>query len=251
MAFARIQNPAIRVSVIIPYFEKAPTVLACIERLRAQSHQKCAPDEVEIILIDDGTERDDIRARLPEDVIYLWQRKRFYGVSRARNTGAKIANGRYLVFLDPDLLVAETYVDAVLRGFEEFGDRVVQAGYFWDYHFKGCPDPRTEFGVWDMADGVSTRFLQLAGGNAAISQALFRETQGFDEALVYSGMEDLVFGYQLSQMPRTAMYFNRAMLAWHLPHPPSLSHASPSASWALVKIRYPEFYDAYIVKGLR
>ncbi len=249
--FARIHNPAVRVSVIIPYFAKASTVFECISRLRAQSLQMCAPDEVEIIVIDDGSEGEDVRARLAEDVIYLWQRKRLFGAARARNTGAKIANGKYLVFLDPDLLVSETYVDAVLRGFEQFGDRVVQAGYFWDYHFKGCPDPRTEFGVWDMADGVSTRFLQFAGGNAALSRDLFCESPGFDEGLIYSGVEDLVFGYQLSQMARTAMYFNRAMMSWHLPHPPSPAHSSPQASWAIVKLKYPDFYDAYIVKGLR
>jgi hypothetical protein len=249
--FARVINRGVRVSVILPYFAKASTVFACLDRLRRQSLGLCARDEVEIILIDDGTEGEDLRSRLPDDVIYLWQRKRLFGAGRARNTGAKIANGTYLVFLDPDCLVTETFIDGVLRGFARFGDRVVQTGYISDYYFPGSPDPRTEFGVWNIQDGVSARFFQLAGGNMALGRALFFEADGFDEALIYSGVEDLIFGYRLGQLPRTAMYFNRDMLATHLPHPPSPAHGSPAASWAVIKLKYPEFYDAYIVKGLR
>src|SRR5207245_507604 len=124
---------------------------------------------------------------LPPPVIYLWQRKHLYGITRAKNTGARLANGRYLVFLDPDILVNEGYLDAVLRGFERYGDRVVQCGYIWDYHFKGCPDPRLEFGVWENPGGVTQRFFQVAGGNMAISRRLFDESPGFDEDLIYGG----------------------------------------------------------------
>jgi GT2 family glycosyltransferase len=251
MAFARVFNPAIRVSIVIPYFAKASTLLRCLDRLRHQSLLMCAPGEVEIIVVDDGTEGEDIRSTLPEEVTYLWQRKRRYGIARAKNTGARIANGKYLIFLDPDLLVSENYIDAVLRGFDRFGDRILQTGYLHDYHFKGCPDPRTEFGVWNIADGLSGRFYQLAGGNSAISRDLFLETGGFDEDLIDGGVEDLLFGYLVGQLPRTAMYFSREMAAWHIPHPPSPAHADPQATWTVVKGKYPEFYDAYFVRGLR
>lgn len=248
---ARVSNPQILVSVILNYFAKASTVFECLKSLRAQTLLMCRPEHIEIILVDDGTEGESMRAELPEDVIYLWQRKDRYGICRAKNTGAKVANGRYLVFLDPDIRVSPTYIDAVLRGFERFGDRVVQTGYIWDYHFTGCPDPRTEFGVWDIQDGVSHRFYQLAGGNTAISRSLFFETPGFDEDLIYGGVEDLLFGYHVAQRPNTAVYFNRDMLTWHIPHPPGLAHANPQASWDVVKVKYPEFHDAYIVRGLR
>jgi glycosyltransferase involved in cell wall biosynthesis len=251
MAFARVRNPDVRVSVILNYFAKESTVFQCLESLLHQSLVMCSPEQVEIILVDDGTEGEAMRSKLPEQVIYLWQRKQMYGISRAKNTGAKVANGKYLVFLDPDILVAPTYLDAVLRGFDHVGDRVVQTGYIWDYHFKGCPDPRTEFGVWEIQGGVSHRFFQVAGGNMAISRALFLETPGFDEDLIYGGVEDLLFGYHVGQLPNTAIHFSREMLTWHIPHPPSLAHANPRASWDVVKVKYPEFYDAYIVRGLR
>jgi glycosyltransferase involved in cell wall biosynthesis len=251
MTLARVLNPSVRVSVIMNYFEKESTVFQSLDRLLNQSVVMCSPEEIEIVIVDDGTEGGSLRRRLPESVTYLWQRKHLYGISRAKNTGARVANGRYLVFLDPDIVVSEHYIDAVLRGFEWHGDRTVQTGYIWDYHFAGCPDPRTEFGVWDAGEGVTHRFFQLAGGNMAISRSLFFESPGFDEDLVFGGVEDLLFGYTLGRLPGTAVAFNREMLSWHIPHPPSLAHANPQASWDIVKVKYPEFFDAYIVQGLR
>jgi glycosyltransferase involved in cell wall biosynthesis len=251
MPFARVLNRDIRVSVILNYYEKESTLFQCIDRLLQQSLTMCAREQLEIILVDDGTEGEDVRDRLPDSVIYLWQRKNRYGITRAKNTGAKVANGDYLIFLDPDILVSESFIDTALRGFARFGDRVVQTGYIWDYFFVGCPDPRTEFGVWNIADGVSSRFYQLAGGNLAISRRLFLETPGFDEDLIFGGVEDLLFGYHVGRLPSTGVYFNRELLSWHIPHPPSLAHADCAASWQIVKEKHPAFYDEYITKGLR
>lgn len=247
----RVNNDKIKVSVIINYYAKQSTIYTALERLREQSLILCSSDEIEIILVDDGTEGEDLCKKLPDDIIYIWQRKYSYGICRAKNTGAKIANGNLLIFLDADILVCETFIDAVLRGFHKYGDRIVQCAYIWDYHFKGCPDPRTEFGVWENPDCLTSRFYQVAGGNMAISKDLFFESKGFDEELIYGGVEDLLFGYQMSLLPQTAIYFNREMESWHIPHPPSPAHANPQGSWNVVKRKYPDFYDQYIVRGLR
>ncbi len=249
--FSHVNNVTIKISIIFNYYSKESTVFKALESLQKQSLSLCSPDEIEIIIIDDGTAAENLYEKLPNNIIYLWQRKFGYGISRAKNTGAKIADGKYLVFLDPDILVCETYIDEVLTGFYKYGDRVVQCGYIWDYHFKGCPDPRTEFGVWENPDCLTNRFYQIAGGNMAISKRLFMETKGFDEDLIYGGVEDLLFGYHISLLPATSIYFNKEMETWHIPHPPSLAHADPQKSWEVVKIKYPEFYHQYIIRGLR
>jgi glycosyltransferase involved in cell wall biosynthesis len=249
--FCRINNDGIQVSVILNYYAKESTVFSALEKLQNQSLSLCAPEAIEIIIVDDGTPGEPLSEKLPNYINYVWQRKFGYGLCRAKNSGAKLANGRYLVFLDADLMVDDKYIDASLRGFQTYGDRVVQCGYIWDYHFVGCPDPRTEFGVWENSECVTGRFYQIAGGNLAISRSLFFETNGFDEELIYGGVEDLLFGYHLSLLPSSGIYFNKAMAVWHIPHPPSLAHAEPAKSWEIVKSKYPEFYDDYVVKGLR
>jgi cellulose synthase/poly-beta-1,6-N-acetylglucosamine synthase-like glycosyltransferase len=250
-AFARVNNPAIVVSVIVNYYERESTIHPVVERLLGQSVSLCRPDQIEVIVVDDGSERGELHRKLPDRVIYLWQRKRRYGISRAKNTGAKIANGRYLVFLDADILVAADYVDAVLRSFEEWDRRTVHCGYIAEYHDSGQPDPRTEFGVWENPGVPTGRFFQLAGGNMAIARDLFFETPGFDEELIDGGVEDLLFGYQLGLLPRTSIRFDRRMLGTHLPHPPSPAHANVAASWEIVRSKYPDFHRRYIVDGLR
>jgi glycosyltransferase involved in cell wall biosynthesis len=246
-----VTNNKIKVSIFFNYYSKESTIYSALECLYKQSLNLCSSEEIEIIIIDDGTVGEDLSKNLPDNIIYLWQRKFGFGVCRAKNTGAKIANGKYLVFLDPDILVCEKYIDAVLEGFNNYGDRIVQCGYIWDYHFKGCPDPRTEFGVWEHPDCLTKRFYQIAAGNMVIPKDLFMETNGFDEELIYGGVEDLLFGYHLSLLPMTSIYFNNKMQSRHIPHPPSLAHARPDKSWEVVKRKYPDFYDQYIKKGLR
>jgi hypothetical protein len=85
----------------------------------------------------------------------------------------------------------------------------------------------------------------------AMSRRLFQETPGFDEDLIYGGVEDLLFGHHLSKLPATQVVFNRGMESWHIPHPPSPAHAEPAKSWEVVKAKWPEFYDKYVVQGMR
>lgn len=239
------------ISVIYNYFKKSDTLFRSLDALQNQKWQYCSPKDIEIIIIDDGSPGESIAETLPKNIQYLWQRKFGYGICRAKNTGAKLANGRYLVFLDPDILVSSAYLDNMLMEFQKYGDNLVQCGYIWDYHFVGCPDPRLEFGVWESPNRLTRRFYQLAGGNMAISRNLYFQTPGFDEELIYGGVEDLLFGYHIEKIPGTSILFNRQMESWHIPHPPSGAHADPQKSWDIVRQKWPEFHQKYVIEGLR
>src|SRR5690348_11003674 len=127
--YAKIIDNRIRVSIIYNYFAKSSTIFQSLESLQAQTHNTLKPEQVEIIVIDDGTIGEDVAAQLPENVTYLWQRKQHYGICRAKNTGAKLANGEILVFLDPDITVSSGYLDAAIDAFRNFGPRTVLCGY--------------------------------------------------------------------------------------------------------------------------
>src|SRR5260221_12826992 len=71
----RVSNPDVLVSVIITYYAKQSTILDVLQGIRGQSLQSCRPEQIETIVIDDGTEGEDIAQRLPPETIYLWQRK--------------------------------------------------------------------------------------------------------------------------------------------------------------------------------
>lgn len=91
------------ISVIIPMYNSEQTIVRCLDSVFKQSFD-C---EIEIIVINDGSTDSS------SDIVseYLNQKKQFNillinqengGVSKARNTGMKIAKGGYIALLDSD-----------------------------------------------------------------------------------------------------------------------------------------------------
>jgi len=85
-------------SVIIPVYNRAPSLRAAIESVRAQSYQ-----DFEIIVVDDGS-RDNPRAVVESfadpRILFISQRHGWAG--RARNTAIDQACGRFIAPLDSD-----------------------------------------------------------------------------------------------------------------------------------------------------
>lgn len=96
-ASARMSRPSSLVSTIIPTFNYGPFVTAAVESALAQTYP-----ETEVVVVDDGS-TDDTRARLQpylDRVRYVFQENQ--GLSAARNTGIKAAQGGWVAFLDSD-----------------------------------------------------------------------------------------------------------------------------------------------------
>jgi len=86
-----------QVSVIIPTHDRATPVVRAVESVLAQS----APP-LEIIVVDDGSTDDTVERLRPLQARVRYERLPHRGVSAARNHGARVANGRWLAFLDSD-----------------------------------------------------------------------------------------------------------------------------------------------------
>lgn len=90
------------VSVIIPAFNAAETITACVQSVLEQTY-----NNIEIIVIDDGS-KDNTRQILEKHKIkfdienlYILHQKNA-GPSSARNLGIELARGVYIAFLDAD-----------------------------------------------------------------------------------------------------------------------------------------------------
>jgi len=85
------------VSVVIPTYNKGPTLKAAVQSVLAQTY-----NDLEIVIVDDGS-TDDTPERVKElgaSVRYLRQDRA--GVSTARNRGIEESQGRFVAFLDGD-----------------------------------------------------------------------------------------------------------------------------------------------------
>jgi len=114
MSDAPESHGAATVSVIIPAFQSADCIGAGIHSVLAQSR----PVE-EIIVVDDGSD-DHLRDVLPAGVRYV-RHDVNRGSSASRNTGARLAKGNYLVFLDADDTLAPDAIEKMLAAVEQTG----------------------------------------------------------------------------------------------------------------------------------
>lgn len=95
------------ISVVVPVYKVQPYIRSCVDSLLAQTF-----DNIEIILIDDGSP-DDCGAICDEyslaDGRVRVIHKENGGLSRARNTGVEAARGEYVCFVDSDDYVSPDY----------------------------------------------------------------------------------------------------------------------------------------------
>ena len=85
------------VSVIIPTFNRAEVVSRAVNSVLNQTFK-----DFECIVVDDGStdETDSVLRGFADKIKVIKTENR--GVSAARNTGAKLAAGKYIAFLDSD-----------------------------------------------------------------------------------------------------------------------------------------------------
>lgn len=121
----------ILVSIIIPVYQAKDTLKECV--LCCLNQKDINEDELEIILIDDGSTdgSDKICDELSEE--YSGRLCAYHipngGVSNARNLGMEKAKGRYIAFVDADDKVLEDYLENMLRVLDDATVLVDEAGF--------------------------------------------------------------------------------------------------------------------------
>jgi len=97
------------ISVIIPVFNEEGTIGECLKSLRNQSYK-----QMEIIVVDDSSSDStrNIVKGFP-DIKLLTQGHK--GPGQARNLGAAIAKGEFLVFVDADMTFDKNFVKDLVK----------------------------------------------------------------------------------------------------------------------------------------
>lgn len=170
----------ILISVIMPcYNVRSDWFLQAIQSVSSQS----ISSKVELVVIDDGS-RDPIKLSSSHlsslGRVTLYRHRKNMGLSAARNTGAVLARGHYIIFLDPDDFMDRMALEKLvilLKGYEEFmPDRNVAYVYPAVIHFN------EEQEISRQADYFDSR--RLLRQNFVPSFALIRRTIYLD----YGGM---------------------------------------------------------------
>ena len=129
----------VKLSIIIPAYNAEPYVYMLLKVLDAQ-----ITNEVEVILIDDGSKK-------PVKTDYKWLkvvRQKNRGISKTRNRGLEMARGELIAFIDADDLVAENYVEYILSRIDEEWD-------YLDLSWKSLEDNHFYFKLKSDKDALA------------------------------------------------------------------------------------------------
>ena len=186
------------VSIIIPIYGQIDYTLQCLFSIASNQPQAA----FEVIIIDDCSPDNSVEVLTNVKSIRLIRNAENQGFIRSCNTGASVAQGEYLYFLNNDTEVTSGWLDELLRTFQEFpgtglaGSKLIYpdgrlqeaGGIIWQdgsaWNFGHSQDPLLP--IYNYAREVD----YCSGASIMVPKVLFEELGGFDEQYLPAYCED-------------------------------------------------------------
>ena len=193
------------VSVVMPCYNDGRYIQESVASVKAQTY----PD-VELIIIDDGSDDSDTIAALDalaKEANVQVLHAAHVGPSAARNTAIRKARGKYILPLDADDTIDPTYIEKAVKRLESHKDTGV---VYCEADLFGA-----QSGKWDLP---AYSFESMLFDNIVFVTALFHKADwekvgGFNENMK-AGMEDYDFwlsilgeGKKIEQIPEVLFHY--------------------------------------------
>jgi len=170
-----------KLSIIIAFYNSHGAVARQVKHFKAMN----LPDDIEFIFIDDGSNPPFNIADydLKNLRIHATNDKRPWTQGLARNAGAKLAAGEYLLMTDIDHILSK---EAIMAAYNFSGDKMIFPRYFGvlleDGTLTQDPAVLEEYGM-DM-NRLNTRrglYASVHGNTFAMKKSTFELLGGYDE----------------------------------------------------------------------
>ena len=152
---SRVDNST--VSIVVPVYNSAKTLPACLESLSAIDYSN-----YEIIIVDDGS-TDNTQEMCESYPSIKYVKLTNGGPSRARNKGIELASGEFVAFTDGDCIVNPNWLTELSKGFIE--SKVAGVG-------GDQISPEGESQIRFDPEGVSTLNYLITGGRPPFFHSL-------------------------------------------------------------------------------
>jgi glycosyltransferase involved in cell wall biosynthesis len=180
---------SISASVIIPTRDRAASLIETLDILDVAKRKNKG---VEIVVVDDGS---DPPSKLGDERDVRLVRREARGRSAARNSGAQVAEGDLLVFLDDDMSISPGFLEAHFRAMAEWPGALAVGAVRLPHDALGSPFGRFRQRLEDAGmptqRGVTGRPNLCGAGNMSVPRSRFLALGGFDPYLANGEDQDL------------------------------------------------------------
>ncbi|HIE34124.1 MAG TPA: glycosyltransferase, partial [Candidatus Altiarchaeales archaeon] len=184
------------ISVIVPTLNEEKSIEVCLKSIKSQKTNK----EYEIIVSDCESEDKTVEiARRYADNIVFSKKK---SIAVARNTGAKSAKGKYLVFIDADTVMPENYLEKVFEKFEKDPDLVGFSSGFRFSRNDGKIKLIEKFTNSYLLFRDKIGMVTMPGFSTSVRKEVFDSLNGFKDVL----LEDGEFSIRLRRTGKTRYF---------------------------------------------
>jgi len=185
-----------RITVIVPFYNAATTLAACLESILAGDYPN-----FEVIAVDDRSDDDGPAIAQHYEKVLLLQMTRRSGAAAARNLAAAAATGEIFFFADADILTppnmltrlaeifaAEPELDACFGAYTTLPAANNFASVYKNliHHYTHLTSRKHASTFWC--------------GCGAIRRGAFERANGFNEDYLASSVEDIELGYRLTKL---------------------------------------------------
>ena len=213
-------------SFVIPTYNCKEIVFNSLEAIHLLERSKYY--DFEVILVDDGSTDGTKEYFEKKDYPFTYryihlERRPNSSRARARNYGLKAAQGRYVIFIDADIIVRPDYLFEIDRYLSQVPYSVVVglrlmlkktvspamirgAGVFSRYEMKHCDSSLFEFrhiAFEELSFNFSRfkyPFLYAQTCNIVYPRKALIEVGGFDESMIAWGVEDIEMAYRVFKL---------------------------------------------------
>lgn len=191
-------EPCFRLTIIVPTFNEEACLGATLDSVQAAAQRLRARSKVDIETIVVDNNSNDGTADVARSRSAMVVHEPVQGIARARNTGARHATGDVLLFVDADVFVPPTLLDAVHAAMRD--PKCIGGGADIEYRPQRV-SVRLYLHAWRML-GSLTGMVQ--GAAQFCRRDVFEQLGGYDET-AWIG-EDVDFCWTLQRLARKSAH---------------------------------------------
>ena len=181
-----------KISIVIPVYNASLTLKECLGAIFDSSFK-----DFEVIVVSDKSTDNsvEIAKQYQCKIIELSENR---GPGFARNSGAKVANGEILLFIDSDVIIDKEALNSLKNKFSEPGVNIIQGIYSHEPTYKSIfTQYQQSFYCYYSWDTNIKYTSSLITNCFAIRKKIFLDLKGFNTGIKGATCEDEEFGYVL------------------------------------------------------